>query len=78
MRLHTAQHVMNGIIWRDHGARVTGAQIAPPEAGSTSKLAAMSQEFARSLETAINDVVGQNLPVRVLCCRRAGPTATPR
>jgi misacylated tRNA(Ala) deacylase len=71
MRLHTAQHVMNGIIWRDHGARVTGAQIAPPEGRLDFELAAMSQEFARSLETAINDVVGQNLPVRVLWLPRA-------
>jgi misacylated tRNA(Ala) deacylase len=71
MRLHTAQHVMNGIIWRDHGAQVTGAQIVPPEARLDFELAAMSQEFARSLEAAINDVVRQDLPVRVLWLPRA-------
>jgi misacylated tRNA(Ala) deacylase len=71
MRLHTAQHVMNGIIWRDHGARVTGAQITPPEGRLDFELATMSQEFARSLETAINKVVGENLPVRVLWLPRA-------
>jgi misacylated tRNA(Ala) deacylase len=71
MRLHTAQHVMNGIIWRDHGARVTGAQITPPEGRLDFELATMSQEFARSLETAINKVVGENLPVRVVWLPRA-------
>ena len=66
MRLHTAQHIMNGIIWRDHGAHVTGAQITPPEGRLDFELQAMSQEFARSLEAAINEVVREDLPVRVL------------
>src|SRR5207248_6421406 len=44
MRLHTAQHVLNGIIWRDYGARVTGAQIAPPEGRLDFELPSMSQE----------------------------------
>lgn len=66
MRVHTAQHIMNGIIWRDHGAHVTGAQISPPEGRLDFELEAMSQEFARSLEAAINEVVDQDLPVRVL------------
>jgi misacylated tRNA(Ala) deacylase len=66
MRVHTAQHIMNGIIWRDHGAQVTGAQITPPEGRLDFELTAMSQEFARSLEAAINEVVDQDLPVRVL------------
>jgi misacylated tRNA(Ala) deacylase len=71
MRLHTAQHVLNGIIWRDHGAHVTGAQIAPPEARLDFELSAMSQEFARSVETTVNDVVERDLPVRVLWLPRA-------
>ncbi len=71
MRVHTAQHIMNGIIWRDHGAHVTGAQITPPEGRLDFELAAMSQEFARSLEAAINEVVVQDLPVRVLWLPRA-------
>lgn len=71
MRVHTAQHIMNGIIWRDHGAHVTGAQITPPEGRLDFELAAMSQEFARSLEAAINEVVRQDLSVRVLWLPRA-------
>jgi misacylated tRNA(Ala) deacylase len=71
MRLHTAQHIMNGIIWRDHGAYVTGAKISPPEGRLDFELETMSQEFARALEAAINDVVRENLPVRVLWLPRA-------
>jgi misacylated tRNA(Ala) deacylase len=57
---------MNGIIWRGHGAQVTGAQITPPEARLDFELAAMSQQFASSLEASINEVVRRDLPVRVL------------
>jgi misacylated tRNA(Ala) deacylase len=71
MRLHTAQHVMNGIIWRDHRAHVTGAQITPPEARLDFELASMSQELARSLEAAINEGVRQDLPVQVVWLPRA-------
>jgi misacylated tRNA(Ala) deacylase len=77
MRVHTAQHIMNGIIWRDHGAHVTGAQITPPEGRLDFELAAMSQEFARSLEAAINDVVRRNLPVRVLWLPRTEADTDP-
>jgi misacylated tRNA(Ala) deacylase len=77
MRLHTAQHIMNGIIWRDHGAHVTGAQIAPPAARLDFELATMSQELAQSIEAAINDVVQQNLPVRVLWLPRADADRNP-
>ena len=77
MRLHTAQHIMNGIIWRDHGALVTGAQITPPEGRLDFELAGMSQEFARSVEAAINAVVRDNLPVRVLWLPRADADRDP-
>jgi len=71
MRLHTAQHILNGIIWRDHGAHVTGAQITPPEGRLDFELPAMSQEFARSIEAAVNQVVQENLSVRVLWLPRS-------
>lgn len=66
MRIHTAQHILNGVIWRDYGARVTGAQITPPEGRLDFELPAISQEFARSVEERVNEVVRENLPVRVL------------
>ena len=65
MRIHTAQHILNGVIWLDYGARVTGAQITPPEGRLDFELDAMSQEFARAVEARVNDVVAQDLPLRV-------------
>jgi misacylated tRNA(Ala) deacylase len=65
MRIHTAQHILNGVIWRDYGALVTGAQIAPPEGRLDFELPAMSQEFARVVEHRVNEQVALDLPVRV-------------
>jgi len=71
MRIHTAQHILNGVIWIDHGAQVTGAQIAPPEGRLDFELPAMSQDFARFVEARVNAVVEENLPVRVLFMPRS-------
>jgi misacylated tRNA(Ala) deacylase len=66
MRIHTAQHILNGVIWLDYGAQVTGAQITPPEGRLDFELPAMSQEFARAVEKRVNAVVAEDLPVHVL------------
>lgn len=71
MRIHTAQHVLNGVIWLDYGAQVTGAHIAPPEGRLDFELPAMSQEFARFVEARVNEQVALDLPVRVLFLPRA-------
>jgi misacylated tRNA(Ala) deacylase len=71
MRIHTAQHILNGVIWRDYEAHVTGAQISPPEGRLDFELPAMSQEFARAVEERVNEQVALDLPVRVLFLPRA-------
>jgi misacylated tRNA(Ala) deacylase len=71
MRIHTAQHILNGVIWLDYGAQVTGAHIAPPEGRLDFELPSMSQEFARAVEERVNEQVALDLPVRVLFLPRA-------
>jgi misacylated tRNA(Ala) deacylase len=71
MRIHTAQHILNGVIWLDYGAQVTGAQINPPEGRLDFELPAMSQEFARAVERRVNEVVVENLAVKVLFLPRS-------
>jgi misacylated tRNA(Ala) deacylase len=66
MRTHTAQHILNGIIWRDYGAHVTGADMTPGEGRLDFELPAMSGEFGRAVEAAVNEHVALDLPVRVL------------
>ncbi len=71
MRIHTAQHILNGIIWLDYGAHVTGAHMTPGEGRLDFELPSMSQEFARAVEARVNEVVAQDLPVRVLFLPRS-------
>jgi len=71
MRIHTALHVLNGVIWLDHGAQVTGAHMTPGEGRLDFELPAMSQEFARTVEARVNEQVERDLPVRVIFLPRA-------
>jgi misacylated tRNA(Ala) deacylase len=71
MRIHTAQHILNGIIWRDYGAQVTGAHMVPGEGRLDFELPSMSKEFAGLVQAGVNDVVREDLPVRVLFMPRS-------
>jgi misacylated tRNA(Ala) deacylase len=71
MRIHTAQHVLNGVIWRDYGALVTGTHMTPGEGRLDFELPSMSQEFARTVEERTNEQVALDLPVRVLFLPRS-------
>ncbi len=71
MRTHTALHVLNGVIWRDYGARVKGAHMVPGEGRLDFELPAMSREFARAVEARVNEQIALGLPVHVLSVPRA-------
>jgi misacylated tRNA(Ala) deacylase len=71
MRIHTAQHILNGVIWIDYGALVTGAHMVPGEGRLDFELSSMSQDFARAVEARVNEQVALNLPVRVLFLPRS-------
>jgi misacylated tRNA(Ala) deacylase len=71
MRTHTALHVLNGVIWLDHGAQVTGANMTPGEGRLDFELAAMSQEFGRAVAARVNEQVERDLPVRVVFLPRS-------
>jgi misacylated tRNA(Ala) deacylase len=66
MRTHTALHILNGLIWIDHRARVTGAHMTPGEGRLDFELPEMSQEFGREIEARVNEQVARDLPVEVL------------
>jgi misacylated tRNA(Ala) deacylase len=65
MRTHTALHVLNGLIWLHHRAKVTGAHMTPGQGRLDFELPAMSQELAREMEARINEQVERDLPVQV-------------
>ncbi|HEY1273998.1 MAG TPA: alanyl-tRNA editing protein [Thermoleophilaceae bacterium] len=65
MRTHTALHILNGLIWVHHGARVTGAHMTPGEGRLDFELPEMSKEFGREIEARINDQVARSRRVKV-------------
>jgi misacylated tRNA(Ala) deacylase len=71
MRIHSAQHVLNGVIWNEYGAHVTGASMTPGEGRLDFELPSMSQEFARNVEAAVNAQIARDLEVRVLFLPRS-------
>jgi misacylated tRNA(Ala) deacylase len=77
MRTHTALHVLNGVIWLDHGAQVTGAHMTPGEGRLDFELPAMSQEFGRAVAARVNEQVDRDLPVRVIFLPRSDADRDP-
>ena len=77
MRTHTALHALSGVIFTDHGARVTGGNMEPGVARMDFELDAMSQEFGREIEQKLNTALAQDRPVHVRFLPRAEALADP-
>jgi misacylated tRNA(Ala) deacylase len=77
MRVHTALHLVNGIAWSDHGARVTGARVAAGHGRVDLELAAISQELGREIERRVAEQVAADLAVRAVLVPRAQAVADP-
>jgi len=56
-----ALHVLNGVIWLDHGAQVTGVHMTPGEGRLDFELPALSQQLARAVEARVNEQVQRDL-----------------
>lgn len=65
MRHHTALHILSGVVYRRFGARITGGQIYTDRARMDFSLPEFSRPIAEALVEGINEVVLQDLPVRV-------------
>ncbi|MEO8293773.1 MAG: alanyl-tRNA editing protein [Actinomycetota bacterium] len=77
MRTHTALHALSGVIFTDHGARVTGGNMEPGVARMDFELDAMSQGFGREIEQKLNTALAQDRPVHVRFLPRAEALADP-
>ena len=71
MRAHTATHVLDGVIWRDYGALVTGSAMEPGSARQDFELEHMSADFATEVERRTNAELGADREVRVRILPRA-------
>lgn len=65
MRTHTALHVLCAVVWRDYGAKVTGANMEPLRGRMDFELEHLSGELVREIEQKVNDEVAAARPTRV-------------
>jgi misacylated tRNA(Ala) deacylase len=77
MRTHTALHALSGIVWRDHGAKVTGGNMEPGSARMDFELDHMSGEFGREVEARLNEVLAEAHAVAVQFVPRSEALADP-
>ena len=77
MRAHTATHVLDGVIWRDYGALVTGSSMEPGSARQDFELEHMSANFAVEVEQRTNAELAADREVRARKLPRAEAFAIP-
>jgi misacylated tRNA(Ala) deacylase len=77
MRTHTAMHILCGVIWRDHGASVTGGNMEPLQGRMDFEFERMRQELVREIEVRINDEVRAGRPVQTRTLPRAAAFQIP-
>lgn len=65
MRVHTALHILCGVIWRDYGASVTGGNMEPGRARMDFEFERMQKELVTEIEEKINLEVQAARPVKV-------------
>lgn len=68
MRIHTALHILCGVIWRDYKSSVTGGNMEPLNGRMDFEFETMRQELVSEIEEAINREVAaeRDLLVRTL------------
>jgi misacylated tRNA(Ala) deacylase len=68
MRVHTAMHILCGVIWRDYGASVTGGNMEPLKGRMDFEFETMRRELVDEIEEKINIEVhaGRKITTRVL------------
>jgi misacylated tRNA(Ala) deacylase len=65
MRVHTAMHILCGVIWRDYGASVTGGNMEPLKGRMDFEFERMQRELVDEIEAAINAEMAEGHEVRV-------------
>lgn len=65
MRTHTALHVLCAVVWRDHGAKVTGANMEPLRGRMDFEFEHLTGDLVREIEAAVNVEIAAARPTRV-------------
>jgi misacylated tRNA(Ala) deacylase len=77
MRTHTALHALCGVVWRDHGALVTGGNMEPGSGRMDFEFESMTGDLVDSIEAAVNVELAAERDVRVDVLPRAEAFAIP-
>ena len=77
MRTHTALHALCGVVWRDHGALVTGGNMEPGSGRMDFEFESMSGGLVDSIEATVNAELAAAREVRVNVLPRAAAFAIP-
>jgi misacylated tRNA(Ala) deacylase len=65
MKMHTAQHILSGIIFDDYKARTVGNQIHTDYSRVDFHPAHFSQEDLVNIEKKFNEIVSKKLPIKI-------------
>jgi misacylated tRNA(Ala) deacylase len=77
MRTHTALHALCGVVWRDHGALVTGGNMEPGYGRMDFEFERMSGDLVDAIEARVNEELRAAREVRVDVLPRAEAFAIP-
>ena len=77
MRTHSALHVLCGVIWRDHGASVTGGNMEPLSGRMDFEFETMSGDLVADIERRVNEEVAADREIRVAILPREEAFAIP-
>jgi misacylated tRNA(Ala) deacylase len=77
MRTHTALHALCGVVWRDHGALVTGGNMEPGGGRMDFEFETLSGDLVDAIEATVNDELARRREVRVDVLPRAAAFAIP-
>jgi misacylated tRNA(Ala) deacylase len=77
MRTHSALHVLCGVVWRDHGASVTGGNMEPLTGRMDFEFETMSGELVGEIEKRVNEEIDADREIRVAILPREEAFAIP-
>lgn len=71
MRVHTAMHILCGVIWRDYGASVTGGNMEPLRGRMDFEFESLTKDLVGEIEQKINVEVEAARPIKIDTLPRA-------
>jgi misacylated tRNA(Ala) deacylase len=77
MRTHTALHALCGVVWRDHGAQVTGGNMEPGSARMDFEFEHMHGDLVDAIEATVNAELARGREIRVNVLPREEAFAIP-